>query len=263
MKINIEGNNIGLQVRDEGEFSSQHTNKPLKWMEVSFRVLGADLFEKTRDKSQVAIISDNGEESVWRKRELSHSYTQGQPAYDVVWELSEVETFTIETLRLKDFAVKPYFYEEEFKDDCLFVTAFVRLTSDEFDQLKTIYFGDIYFPVTRKGINDEPKEMRFGKIIWSKDEDIIKFKIYLVDKQYDTGRGVSLGLFEPEMSNVKHTLADNTEKLAALLRMLEEKSLLTSEEIERVKTVSDKDYNSRMLEFERVKDIDKYANDEE
>ena len=139
----------------------------------------------------------------------------------------------------------------------------MKLTVDEFERLKAIYFGDIYFPVIRRGINDETKEMRFGKIIWSKDEEIIKFKIYLVDKQYDAERGSALGLFEPEMSNVKHTLADNTENFAALLKVLQEKNLLTSEEIERVKTVNDKDYNSRMLEFERVKDIDKYANDEE
>jgi hypothetical protein len=262
MKINIEGNDISLQIRDEGEFSSQHTNKPLRWMEVSFRVFGTDLFEKTRDGSEITIISDDGEESVWKKRELSHSYTQGRPAYDVVWELSEVEILDIETLILKDFEVKPYFYLEEIRDNCLFVTALVKLTLDEFEQLKAIYFGEIYFPVIRRGINDDPKEMRFCKIIWSKDEEIIKFKIYLVDKQYDAGRGGSLGLFEPEMSNVKSMLAGNTERLAALLKLLEEKELLTSEEIDRIKTVSDKDYDSRMLEFERVRDIDKYAHDD-
>jgi hypothetical protein len=57
-------------------------------------------------------------------------------------------------------------------------------------------------------------------------------------------------------------LAGNTERLAALLKLLEEKELLTSEEIDRIKTVSDKDYDSRMLEFERVRDIDKYAHDD-
>lgn len=256
--MKIKETDILLYIEEEGEFNSKHTNKPLRWMEVSFQVSGEDAFEEIRNKSQITSISDNGEEFNWQVKELSHSYTQGQPVYEFVWELSEIETLTIETLILGSFEVKPYLYDEEINDGSLFITALVELTPDAFEKLKTIYFGDIYFPIIRQGINAEPKDMRFGKVIWSRDEESIKFKIFLVDKEYDNKNENTLGLFQPEMRNIKNMLATNIEGFNTLLKILKEKNLLTSDEIEQVKKVNDEDFNSRTLEFERVSDVDKY-----
>jgi len=262
MQVKIGENQFPLIIKDDGEFISEHTNRPLRWMEVSFRVFGEEIFKETRKKSQVTVI-DNGEESIWKVNELSHRYTQGKPHYDLVWELAETENLSIETLILGDFEGKPYLYQEEITDGSLYITALVKLTPNEFEKLKSVYFGDIYFPVIRQGINDEPREMRFGKIIWSKDEETIKFKIYLVDKKHDDNRGNRLGLLSPEMDNIQNMLAANVERFVALLNLLEKKNLLTSDEIKQVEEISDENFNSRYLEFERVSDIDKYSIEEE
>ena len=116
----------------------------------------------------------------------------------------------------------------------MYITALIKLNPKEFDELKSIYFGDIYFPVIRQGISEEPKEMRFGQSIWSRDEETVTFKIYLVDKKHDEEEDNSLGLFQPEMGNIKDLLAANTEKFFSLLKILEQKKILTSDEIEQV-----------------------------
>jgi hypothetical protein len=53
-------------------------------------------------------------------------------------------------------------------------------------------------------------------------------------------------------------LATTIEEFNALLRTLEDKGVLTADEINAVKTVSGEKYNSRILEFARVNDVDKF-----
>jgi hypothetical protein len=258
MKIRIKENEFTFESVEEGKTSSPHTNRPLKWMEVSFRVSGDDVFEGTREISEVTTISDDGDEIAWYATELAHSYSQGNPYHDLTWQLSEKEVLAIETLVLADFELEPYRYKEEISQDCLYVSALVKLTSDEFEKLVAIYFGDIYFPVIRRGINESPNEMRFGKIIWSRNEGAIKFRIYLVDKKHDNQESSHLGLLEPDSANTKDMLATTIEEFNALLRTLEDKGVLTADEINAVKTVSGEKYNSRILEFARVNDVDKF-----
>ncbi|MBX7174389.1 MAG: hypothetical protein K1X72_25680 [Pyrinomonadaceae bacterium] len=259
MIIKTQQADIPCYIKQEGEFMSEHTNKSLRWMEVSFQVSGSDVFNEIRKNKIIKTISEDGEEFNWKVKELSHSYTQGKSDYQLLWDLSEIESLTLEKLLIGNLELKPYYYNEEFKNNCLFITALVKLTTDEFEKLKSIYFGDIYFPVIRQGINEEPKDMRFGKCIWSKNEEIVKFKIYLVDKNLDNEDESKLGLFEPELSNLKNMLVVNMEKLGNLLKVLEKKNLLTSEEIEQIKEISDEDYNVRFLHFSQVVDIDAFS----
>lgn len=260
MHIKIEESEIPININEQGEFISQHTGNALTWIEASFRVYGDKAVEQVqaaRHTSRITVVSDNSEEGMWQVKEVSQSYTYGQPHHDFVWEFKEMEVLKIETLKLANLEVKPYLYEEEIKNGCLYVTALVKLMPAEFEDLLAVYFGDTYFLVIRQGINAEPIEMRFGKVIWSKDEDTIKFKIYLVDKKHDD-TDLHLGLFQPELSNIKALLANNAEVMFSLLKMLEEKDILDSQEVEKMLDVDANILNVRDLDFFRVEDIDKY-----
>ncbi len=135
------------------------------------------------------------------------------------------------------------------------VRARVKFSSEEFKNFEKMLYGGDSFLVVREGINDEPREMRFGKTIWSENDEVIKFQIYLIDRSHDTGEK-SLGLFEPEMTNIQAMLIRTTESLINLLNILEKKALLTSEERQSVKDIEREHLLSRISMFSEVDNLD-------
>lgn len=120
----------------------------------------------------------------------------------------------------------------------------------------------IYFSVVRKGVNDKPREMRFGKVLWSKKDDKYRERIVLFDKAVDEG-GLQRGWLEPEATNVAASLAATRLRLSALLDKLVAKGVLTTEESEQVRTVDDDRFERELRERYRVNDVDEWMGDED
>jgi len=107
-------------------------------------------------------------------------------------------------------------------------------------------------------ISEDVKKMRFGKVIWSENDGIIKKSIVLVEEIYDKDEEKQFNLFQPEFDNSMRILAYYKNINDELVKLLISKGTLSNDEFEKIK--SDAKSNIWILEdeFFKVKDIDKF-----
>jgi hypothetical protein len=244
MNIQIGDYKINADIRDREIFPSKHTGANLIRQTITFSVQGSAQNEsilellKESKKSGVTSLSPAGDTVTWKIGNTKWSYTDGRPdaytAYWHTWELEEKENLSIERLVIDDIEYSPYSYNEEFDGDTLVINSRVKLSIQDTVALRTQMKDKDYFSVIRRGINDEPRAMRFGRCLWSQQGDEIKYELILVDKAYDAEHR-PLEINEPALSNIKFMLAETSTAFAELLSVLKEKEVLTDTEGERIK----------------------------
>lgn len=255
------GEELACEVKYETTFTSRHTGNELKSIKV-------DVIIKTQQTHEILLISikkgsinsTDGNGTIlnrWKVKNTSFSYTdtRNSPYYHSL-ELEEIEELEVSSLALGGFSVQPYLYEERFDGDALIIEANVLLSDKQYMELKELMKGSRYFPVIRHGISNESKEMRFGLMRWSKHDEGIKHELLLVEKSYDEANKRFGGLYEPQMSNIQHMVAECTELLDELLTTLVNKSLLSKEEEDNIRIKAATRIWERKRELFLVDDID-------
>ncbi len=173
-------------------------------------------------------------------------------------ELEEVEELKIESLIISGIEFSAYEYSERFYDKSLMIYAKIKLTSNEINKLIIEKYSknEIYFPVIRKGINDEEKIMRFGQTFWSLTNGDYKFDLTLVEKSYDESEKKFKSHFGSKELNVEKFLAYNNNYLDELIKLLISKKLLSNKEVELIKNKANDNVEERIRDFYKVNDID-------
>jgi hypothetical protein len=178
----------------------------------------------------------------------------------------ENEKLEIEKLLIDDFEVIPYIYGEEIEEDKgngLRIKAIVETSNDNWLKIKKMWHNGEYYLVTRLGISNAVKEMRFGRVIWSQNENKIKIEMYLFDKIYDENDSWSVfgDILQPQVNNIEIKLLENLKTIDNLLALLLEKGIITNEEKENVMLIDNEKLD--FLEFFEVGDLDKYLKDKD
>jgi hypothetical protein len=246
---------------ERGFYVSRSTDKKLGRLRVQFEAgndqekISVEEFISTRQP----VESDPGTDTVrqWRIGEHSTSYSNRAPGTTFNWELMQVEDLKLENLAIDGWALNPYKYNEEFDDKgVLTIYARVELTEAEEGRRRKL---PIYFQVIRKGINDAPREMRFGQVLWSKGETDDKYRVslILVDKALDE-RGLKHGFLEPQFGNLAVTAAVARLRLSMLLDRLVAKGVLSSDEVEAIRSVDKDMLDMELRENDRVDDLDEW-----
>jgi hypothetical protein len=163
----------------------------------------------------------------WKIKNGSYSSTGNASISDYHHsiELEEVETLNLTSLNIRDLVISPYSYNETFDGDALIIEAKVVLSESQYTQLKDIMKVVGYFPVVRHGIDERPRDMRFGQMRWSKLDNGVKHELIIVEKNYDTKKE-QFDLFNPEMYSMQDMIAENKETIEALIDVLLSKGLL-------------------------------------
>ena len=271
MNLDLNGLESRQKVTSRSKFTSQSTGSELDRLTVDIVVSGdksndklLDIITKGREKGLNSIDKQRNLEKQWKIVNDSWSYgitdkeTAAITDYSHTLELEEMEVLKLETLKIGDLKLQPYVYSEKFVDKYLIIDpASVMVTRDVAAQLEGMILKDAYYPVVRTGINPEPREMRFGKVLWSEQENNIKFKLILVEKGYDELVKFP-ALNEPELSNLMQIVAENSEKLKELLTVLNRKGVLDSKDVEVINSKSKANaWKTRRL-FTGVNDIDNW-----
>ena len=263
--LDFEGIEMLVDLENESTFSSKHTGAELKRIEVNVVAQNRQEHERLLEIIQRArkdgINSTNGQGNVlnkWKVRNTSSSYTAGGPdsRYYHSLELEEMEDRRLDSLFVGGLSFQPYSYDEKFDGDALIIKAKVLLSETQYVELKQLVQGELYFPVVRQGISDEPREMRFGGTRWSKHEHGTKHELLLVEKSYDEAEGRSSGLFEPEMTHMQHMIAGHVEILEELFTTLINKGIFGAEEADDIRARAAERVWDRKRELFRVEDID-------
>lgn len=176
--------------------------------------------------------------------------------YNFTLKLEEIVRLDLELLKIGDLEVKPYEYKEDY-DDALIIEAKIKLSKDEMDLFKSIENGERYFKVVRKGINDKAISMRFGRNIWSEENDNFKVSIILVEDVYDINENNIHDVSEIQLQNIMNMLAYQKNLNNELMKLLLDKNILTDTELDEVKNKSQNNIKDVCREFLKVNDIDK------
>ena len=263
--LDLDGKETPTEIISESTFHSNHTGRELKSIEVRLVEKGEQAHEKLLEILKAGrdegIDSTDGKGRVlnkWKVKNYSYSYSEG--GYDSNYfhsiKLEEMEELKVRTLTVGGLDLHPYSYEEKFDEDALIIEAKVLLSKSQYSDLKEIIKKPHYFPVIRQGINEEPREMRFGITRWSEHEQGVKHELLLIDKSYDDPKKGFKGLFDPEMSRMQDVIAEDAEILRELISTLTNKGLLSIEEGDQIRARALEQSWDRKKDFYRMQNID-------
>lgn len=264
MRIVLGETELPLTIQDSEVETSRHTGRELRRLQVELVVKGeaaeeqlSGALEQASD-APIGLVADSGEaDGQWIIFEQSSSYRDGVPIYRHVLELKEWEELKVAALQVAGLSLEPYAYSEEFDGEALVVTARVTVDRDQQDAL----FGqeDRYFPVVRVGLSEEPRMMRMGRCLWSREQQTIQQELVLVDQAYDEDEHVLRHAFdEPSSSHLEEMALEDSELLCTLCDLLAESGAVSSEGLAQLTPVLERLRTRDSREFLRVKDLEEW-----
>ena len=248
---------------------SPHTKQERESLSIYFHIIGDVTNQFIKDN-----LADYGTGNIYRLNEegieikeyklVNTSSTHNtnpfdnKTVYDYRFDLEEVEELEIESLILGDLELAPYFYEEEYiqERDALIITAKIKISEKEMQELDSLHEENLYFDVIRKGISDEKLKMRFGQGVWSEADGTIKQELILIEEKYDEHSSRMDSPHESTLSNMREILAQTKSQNDQLMKLLVAKELVSQDEIDTIQKESEKHLRTTMRDFYRVKDLD-------
>lgn len=250
---------VPFQTRRRSSTRSRHTDRELaelhgwvtttdaemhRWLSVALPALG--------ERAVRALNPDGDFAGNWRVSWNSYAEAAGVHTYSLI--LREAEELTLESLLVDDLELYPYEYREEVQADGLAIQAKVVGTPEDVERIRELVRARDAFPVVRRGIQPQPREMRLGLAEWSEYEDRVKYRVVLVDAGMEDGVGGALGRIAEEKNRAAvGYYANLMERLAELLV---ERGVLTRQEIEGAREAAARGTGVARQEFWHVADVD-------
>lgn len=257
--LTIGDQSVRTVVEDEDVASSLQTGRPLRTLRVGFDVQGEALNDAIVEglNSGDRITVDDGKTAApFEKTNNMWSHRSGVNVHHHSIDLREVEDIEPTSVELLGLDLVPYEYEERVDHDGIEIEMKVRVTQTENELLEEHIAKSGFFPVIRHGIEERPREMRFGQCIWSEDGEHIKHRLVLVEKPVHEADPYP-DLTWPQGFRTQEMTAGTREMVEALLALFVEKNVLSNDEIEDIRNRAEAGIQKRFRRLFRVDDIDK------
>jgi hypothetical protein len=262
MKLDFQRTLVAVRVDRRESFVSPHTGANLERLTVSAIITGEEAnesfggFLQSANPAGVPEVAEAGAIAKrWSVGNHSWSHTDGNASYHHTIELIELETLVADRLCLGDLEVVPYAYEERFDDDRLVIEARVAVPQDQHGQLKVMLTEAGSFQVVRRGISDEPIEMRFGVCYWSPADSGFKHTLVLVDVRQPEAGNVWAQTFQ-WVRAVRQQSVKTAAIVDSLLDALVASRSMTSEETAVVRDDAQRRLADIEFDLYRVRDVD-------
>lgn len=213
-----------------------------------------------------SVPATDAEGARWTGNLDVESYTNNGPhRLAITW--TESEDVRADIVEFEGLALTPIRYEEQANDDGSIMIAFqATLTQDETERLRSLVSTNRpsarYWPVVRRGVSDDPRSMRLGRVLWEQlDDGHLGHHITLVDEAFDASdeRNALLGLAgEPMVSNLVSRLSSLLAQFDTLLAELEASGHLTPDATERIRASGESLGPDRRHGFFEVSDLSKW-----
>jgi hypothetical protein len=264
--LELVGVHVAATVEEAESFPSPHTGRELRRFQVSFVVddeaTNTRVVEALEAQQAVTLHDGAGQGSSFTPSKNSWSFTDGVTRYYHQVELTEQEHLQPTAVVVDGVELAPYAYEETIEHDGAMVIDLKARVVDpahtELQALITRHSADYpsYFPVVRKGLQDTPRTMRWGKCTWSAHGGVFKHNLILVEDAYDQGREPILPLDYPEGRRAREMAAKTSALVTELLRVLEAKGALDADEVRQLTAAAERQVQGLAQEFFRMDDID-------
>lgn len=264
MILKFKENHSTVKLANEEFFTSPFTGHKLRRFQVTLSVREEQLSTFDDELEYVKInglteVDDDGTEiRKYNISNISYSYSNKSDGRMYSFELSEEEFVKIHKLLIEDIELIPYEYEETLSDNAIIIHAKVTVTKDIANRIEGFDENEKkYFTVIREGISEKPIKMRFGVNIWSENEDVIKYRLVIVEDKYDTEDDNRRSLNYPAAENVQSMTLYQKSYIELLADLFVDKDLLSKEEIERLKEKAEEEKYKNQRYIYQVKDVDK------
>jgi hypothetical protein len=233
-----EGRSIEAYIRRRTVAHSPHTGRELQelhgWVTTSDPEIHRWLSTALRGHGDglVRSVDSSGETSGrWQLSWNSYGEAAGVHTYGLI--LREAEDLTLESLQIDNMELHPYEYREEILEEGLTIWAKVVGTHADVTRVNRLIRTRTSFPVVRRGINNEPREMRLGVAEWSEYEDRIKYRLVLVDRE--VSEGVRAEMSRLQEQNTRAALGYYANLVERLADLLVERGTITRAELDRLR----------------------------
>lgn len=257
--LQLEGRSLPIQIRRQAQDLSRHTGRPLTelhgWISTTDADLHRWLASTLRRIGERAIRACDAQGEFAGKWEVSwNAYGENAGVHTYTLILREAEELALEALLLEDLELHPYEYREEVVGDGLAIWAKMVGTDADLQRMREQVRKSGSFRVVRRGINDQPRQMRLRVAEWSEYLDRLKYRLVLVDNDLDEGEYPQLAEVAEENGRAAVAYYANlTERLAGLLVS---KGVLSAEELSAVREVARNEPSITRHDFWRVVDVD-------
>lgn len=259
LHVELGGRPVSIQVRREGRILSPHTGRELRelhgWITTPDPHLHEWLSAALRDLSGGPIRSsdDSGDFSGrWLVSWNSYAEAAGLHTYTLI--LREEEELSLEALHLDDLELHPYEYRERMVGEGITIWAKLVGTEEELERVRQRVRGREPFPVVRRGIQDEPRQMRLGVAEWSPFEDGVKYRLVMVDAEINEDMRLELARIEEE--NSRAALGYYEKFVERLADLLVKRGLVSPAELRALREEARASPGTSRHEFWRVADVD-------
>ena len=266
LQFDFNGRPLTFPVEEVEAAQSPHTGRELRKLKTSVTV-SPQVAAQVKDLLATSPVADS-EGSLWSGNLDMESYTNDGPHnMTITWSESEhLQADTIEFEGLKLAPSAGHYEERTNKDGSIAVAFQATLTTEETDRLRSLVPAKRsevrYWPVIRRGVSDEPRNMRLGRVLWQQlDDGAIGHDITLVDEAFDSSEASNafLGLAgEPQVGNLIHQVSALLVQFETLLAELEAAGTVAPEAVERVRASADTLAATRRHIFFEVSDLSKW-----
>jgi hypothetical protein len=268
--LELGGIQLPATIEQAETFQSPHTGRDLRRLRVRFGIEDETTNDRVVDALQahqeVTLPTGPGQRTAFEAGKHSWSYSSGitsHTSYDHQVELTEQEQLQPSAVALDQIEITPYAYKERFDDDTgIVIDLKTRVDSTTHAMLQAMILQDesypSYFPVVRKGLQETPRMMRFGKCTWSAHDPEFKHNLVLVEQALDE-RGpdpFALLLNYPEELRTRQVVAKAHAFIMELLRVLQAKGVLDPDDVQQLTAAAEQHRKELAHEFFRMDDID-------
>jgi hypothetical protein len=253
---------------------SRYTGKPVREMELKFRVQGEadqqsalEALEAASEDGPYFLDPDGGQ---WEVEGRSYSFQEssGLTTYHHVVDLKERQELNLTAVEIDDLTLVPERWKfDQHGEDGFSVGLLFTLLPDALSRFEELLenannASDVtYFPVSLVGIMGESRDMRFGQCLWQKDASGgARYALTLVseigDDEADGQVDFVTRLIEPRSTRLVQQSVSLGAKLDALIEELHKSGALSDEAVARIENAEGTRASRR--EFERVGDVEAF-----
>lgn len=260
VRVTVGGQSFEASFIQTGTKRSPHANRMLVVGQVKFRVVDPEQQRQTAAALQSRRRLEAALDGRTQFKVISNSYSSighsGPWTHSV--ELEEAEDLNPSELVIDGLSVKPERYEEHVEEGGITAAAIVRVDSAgrrELENRLKAHTERSYFDVTRVGIEDAARRMRFGRCLWSEHGEVTKYSLFLVDKGTDDAKKEYLD-FHPELPNVRRQVVSTRNLVDELLVNLVGSGVLSADARREIEKRAEQNWWPRMWALFKVEDVD-------
>jgi hypothetical protein len=264
MYLRVGDRTATIEVTREGEVTSPHSGRRLRRREGRTGTADPAIHEEFSDAIDgqgpegFQEIGPAGDLGRWKVKRDSYSISNGHFTHSLI--MTETENLIPDALIIDGMEFHPTRYEEEVQQGELQVRARFLTTKENSEALRKIMRERRFFPVIRRGINDQPVQLRFGMCGWSEHPEGFKHSVFMLDGKYDDNDS-------RQGNHISEVRADSRDNAVAasfglfreLLPLLKEKGILTEDEITGLRSRAAERLEEIHQSWFKVKDVDDLA----